>query len=201
MVKYSMDESNENMVNRHCTMTKIVDSVSETLPPFSRTFDSTKDCARRIKLELYQLVWLISSPPMFNTERINENIMFEKFINVVDKTMRFNNIDECLAHLQQSEQDGFITFLVCCHSLNDMLFPQLVDLHNIQSIHVLRQNQHEHGSEFFKTVNVYDSSDNLILNLSNSLNNFRKHDDRIVFTQITSKSDIEEENTTDKEWS
>ena len=62
---------------------------------------------RRIKLELYQLVWLISSPPMFNIERINANLMFERLTNVVDKTMIFNNIEECLAHVQQSEQYDF----------------------------------------------------------------------------------------------
>lgn len=87
---------------------------------------------------------MASDFPTFSIKNSDKTVTFENLKAIIDKTVVFNNVEQCQEHLRQSDENSTTTFLVCCDPLAKMFIPQLVDYNNICSIYILSQNQEDY---------------------------------------------------------
>ncbi len=86
---------------------------------------------RQINLESYQLVWL---DPDFNRKN---DTSIESLRNIVDYTKVFDNSDDCLEYIKQTQDST--TFVVCTKQLAQEFISQIHPLKHIFKIYVLSE--------------------------------------------------------------
>lgn len=96
---------------------------------------------KRIMIESNQLLWLALEVPTFNINKDGKNVMFKDLEALFDKTVIFDNVEQCQEYLQQSVEVGTTIFLVCCDSIAEIFIAQNLDFHCIPSIYIAFQNQ------------------------------------------------------------
>jgi hypothetical protein len=89
----------------------------------------------RINLESHQLIWL-------DTRVKSDEITLQSLRKIVDYTKVFDNIDECLFYIKQT--NSTVTFLVCSGQLGEIFTLKVHDLNNIYAIYIYCQNKEYH---------------------------------------------------------
>ncbi|CAF4059940.1 unnamed protein product [Rotaria sordida] len=139
---------------------------------------STEDISRynhlfnreRVNLESHQLIWL-------DANWKKDKTTLENLRKIVDYTKIFDNMDECLVYINQT--DTTVTFLICSGQMGETFTSKVHHFDSIYAIYIYCQNKEYHqkwASKYSKVRQVHNSLEHLINDLTATVQEYKQHE-------------------------